>query len=274
MKFSLVSAITLAVAAASVTAKGVDLQPAGGLTEVDVPVPAAMQRSLENQQSPALQALRRGRKHHKRCSAHEEAEKAKKEKKVHSNKEHHKNKAAHQHKHHANQHANKAKDSDNNNDDGGKKKTYSGSGNTNKYVSSSPSAGAKKLVDTIKVTYYEKHDLLAPSCGTGSWNPSDNSYIGAVGHWPGGPDCGEFMNICNPNHPDGQKCLTVRVIDQCAGCAANHIDLTKAAFKVLSPSGGLDEGVVDNLKLYKMSDDPSENDWDTSLFGPFKLGKW
>ncbi|PWN24458.1 hypothetical protein BDZ90DRAFT_210628, partial [Jaminaea rosea] len=122
----------------------------------------------------------------------------------------------------------------------------------------------------IKVTYYEKHDLLAPSCGTGSWNPGNDALIGAVGHWAGGPECGEFMNICNPKHPDGQKCLTVRVIDQCAGCAANHIDLTKTGFKALSPSGGLDEGVVDNLKLYKVSD-PSESDWNQALFGPFKL---
>lgn len=52
------------------------------------------------------------------------------------------------------------------------------------------------------------------------------------------------------------------------GCKANHVDLTKAAFKSLSPSGGLDEGVLEGLKLYQHR---TPNPWNGDLFGPIKL---
>ncbi|CAO1625189.1 unnamed protein product [Parajaminaea phylloscopi] len=148
----------------------------------------------------------------------------------------------------------------------GKHHKVAAKGNTFKAVTSSLPTGQEKMASNIQVTWYGAHDLLAPSCGDGSWNPNDNSYIGAVGQWPGKPKCGEYVNICNEKGKT--KCITVRIVDSCAACRDNHIDLTKGAFSELAGSGGLDEGVVDNLSLYKAN---TPNPFNTDLFGPFKL---
>jgi hypothetical protein len=44
----------------------------------------------------------------------------------------------------------------------------------------------------------------------------------------------------------------------------------QSAFKKLSPSGGLDEGRIKNLKMYHSS---RPNPFDIGLFGPFRLKK-
>lgn len=86
--------------------------------------------------------------------------------------------------------------------------------------------------------------------------------------WKGGPQCGEFVDICNKQA--GNKCVTVRVIDQCGGCNANAVDLTKSVFKRLSPSGTLNEGRMHGLTMHKSK---KPNPWASALFGPFKMAK-
>ena len=73
------------------------------------------------------------------------------------------------------------------------------------------------------------------------------------------------MRLCNTKT---DKCLKVRVVDECAGCSKNHVDLTKSAFKRLSTTGTLDEGLTTGLKLYKCN---KPNPWDFALYGPLKL---
>ena len=80
-----------------------------------------------------------------------------------------------------------------------------------------------------------------------------------------GPSCGDFIRLCNPKV---SRCVRVRIVDECAGCKQNHIDLTKSAFKRLATTGTLDEGVTTGLTMWYSS---KPNPWDLSLFGPFKL---
>ncbi|CAO1614959.1 unnamed protein product [Jaminaea pallidilutea] len=144
----------------------------------------------------------------------------------------------------------------------------SSSGAQFKAVSSSLPQGAHKYSDKIQVTWYGAHDLLNPSCGTDGWNPTDSSFIGAVGQWSGGPSCGDYVNICRTSN--GNKCITIRVVDSCAGCDSNHIDLTKESFKALAGDGGLDVGVVQDLSLYKADTPSNAEKW---MFGPTKLSQ-
>ncbi|SPO24808.1 uncharacterized protein UTRI_01798_B [Ustilago trichophora] len=118
----------------------------------------------------------------------------------------------------------------------------------------------------VQITWYASHDLLNPQCGNGggSWQPVNSCHIGAVvKHWDDGPQCGEFVKLCNKQADN--HCVVVRVIDKCAGCAKDHVDLTKSAFKKLSPSGTLQEGRIKGLKMYKTK---TPNPWDLALFGP------
>ncbi|KAN0063223.1 hypothetical protein ACQY0O_004387 [Thecaphora frezii] len=120
--------------------------------------------------------------------------------------------------------------------------------------------------DNIKITWYASNDLKNPQCGNGGgkWQPENSSHIGAVvKNWDNGPQCGEFIKLCNKRNKN--KCVKVRVIDKCAGCKQGHVDLTKSAFKKLAPSGTLNEGVVENLEMYKTY---KPNPWDIALFGP------
>lgn len=120
--------------------------------------------------------------------------------------------------------------------------------------------------NNIKITWYAAHDLKDPACGNGHWDPNNNHHIGAVQKtWKNGPGCGEFVRLCNTQT---DKCLKVRVVDECEGCSHNHVDLTKSAFRKLSTTGTLDEGISSGLHLYKSG---KPNPWDYSLFGPFKL---
>lgn len=118
----------------------------------------------------------------------------------------------------------------------------------------------------VKITWYASHDLKDPACGSGHWNPKNHHHIGAVMKgWENGPSCGDFVRLCNEKT---QRCTKVRIVDHCEGCSADHIDLTKSAFKRLATTGTLDEGVTTGLSMWTSR---TPNPWDLALFGPFKL---
>ncbi|KAI7816982.1 RlpA-like double-psi beta-barrel-protein domain-containing protein-containing protein [Gamsiella multidivaricata] len=79
-------------------------------------------------------------------------------------------------------------------------------------------------------------DLL----GNSHVNAGDSWHIAAVhmAHYKGGEKtaCFECAKITS-----GRRSVIVRIIDDCAGCAPNQIDLTASAFKILAP---LSQGVV------------------------------
>ncbi|KAF9081462.1 hypothetical protein BGX29_003832 [Mortierella sp. GBA35] len=96
-----------------------------------------------------------------------------------------------------------------------------------------------------KSTWFNGHDLKAVACygdleGNSHVNAGDNWMIGAVhmASYKGGEKsaCFECARITA-----GKRTIVVRIIDDCAGCAPNQIDLTATAFKKLAP---LDQGVV------------------------------
>lgn len=129
-----------------------------------------------------------------------------------------------------------------------------------------PEEGEEKWGDNVKITWYASHDLLNPACGNGSWDPTNTNHIGAVmNHWEGGPSCGDFIRLCNPKI---ERCVRVRIVDECAGCSQDHVDLTKSAFRRLATTGSLDEGITAGLSMWTSK---KPNPWDFSLFGPFKL---
>ncbi|KDN40526.1 hypothetical protein K437DRAFT_188357 [Tilletiaria anomala UBC 951] len=124
--------------------------------------------------------------------------------------------------------------------------------------------GKKLWVRDCQITWYASNDLKNPQCGNGKWNPHNGNHIGAVmAGWDGGPKCGEFIDLCR-----GNACVSVRIVDKCAGCGKNHVDLTKSAFKRLSPSGTLKEGRIHGLKMFHNS---KPNPWNLQLFGPYNL---
>lgn len=65
-----------------------------------------------------------------------------------------------------------------------------------------------------------------------------------------------LLSVCN-----GKKCVFVRVVDTCAGCAAGsqHVDLTKSAFEALAD---LSEGTMDSITM-RLATDPT--DWCGSI---------
>ncbi|GAC96348.1 hypothetical protein PHSY_003928 [Pseudozyma hubeiensis SY62] len=130
-----------------------------------------------------------------------------------------------------------------------------------------PASSDSLWSNNVQITWYASHDLQNPQCGNGggSWQPENSSHIGAVVKgWTDGPQCGEFVKLCNKDA--NNHCVQVRVIDKCAGCGENHVDLTKSAFKKLSPSGSLTEGRIHGLQMYRSGQKP--NPWDIALFGP------
>ncbi|KAI0638282.1 hypothetical protein C8Q77DRAFT_1090338 [Trametes polyzona] len=132
--------------------------------------------------------------------------------------------------------------------------------------------GLNKIIETLKgigqpepvtITWYTGHDLLNPSCWDNTdWHPSDGSFAAALTMegWTTKPKCFKFLELChNP-----QKCVFVRVVDSCAGCAkgSKHVDLTKAAFSSLAD---LDEGLL--TVQMRQATDP-EGGWLEDLWGP------
>ncbi|KAF9081461.1 hypothetical protein BGX29_003831 [Mortierella sp. GBA35] len=96
-----------------------------------------------------------------------------------------------------------------------------------------------------KSTWFNGHDLKGAACygnlmGNSHVNAKDDWMIGAVhmNHYKGGDRtaCFECAKITSK-----KGTIIVRIIDDCAGCAPNQIDLTAEAFKKLAP---LDMGVV------------------------------
>ncbi|KAJ3776586.1 hypothetical protein FB446DRAFT_721044 [Lentinula raphanica] len=121
----------------------------------------------------------------------------------------------------------------------------------------------------VTITWYTGHDLLNPSCWANSeWTPTDESFVSALtlDGWETKPKCFDFLELCN----GPQKCVFVRVVDSCAGCAvgSKHVDLTKAAFSQLA---SLDEGTLSvNMRL---ATSPNEAEWQPALWGPLTHGK-
>ncbi|WFD34455.1 hypothetical protein MCUN1_001296 [Malassezia cuniculi] len=135
-----------------------------------------------------------------------------------------------------------------------------------KHYTVKPDATDKFWKDNIKITWYASNDLKAPACGDGTWDPENSSHIGATSvGWTNGPKCGEFVRLCNSKV---SRCVHVRIVDQCAGCNDDHVDLTKSAFQKLATTGSLEEGITTHLKMYR-SEVPDL--WDKALFGPVKL---
>ncbi|KAJ3573874.1 hypothetical protein NP233_g2153 [Leucocoprinus birnbaumii] len=114
----------------------------------------------------------------------------------------------------------------------------------------------------VTITWYTGVDLQGPSCWSkGNWAPTDKSFACALtlNGWVDRPKCFQFLELCNSK----RKCIFVRVIDTCAGCArgSKHVDLTKAAFKELYD---LDVGVA--TVQMRRATDPIE--WFVELWGP------
>ncbi|KZV69194.1 hypothetical protein PENSPDRAFT_633349 [Peniophora sp. CONT] len=116
--------------------------------------------------------------------------------------------------------------------------------------------------EDVVVTWYTGHDLQNPSCWPNSdWAPTDESYACALtlDGWKDKPACFRFLELCNTP----KKCVFVRVVDTCAGCAkgSKHVDLTRAAFGELAD---YDEGIV-KVKM-RMASEPET--WSEKLWGP------
>ncbi|KLO08524.1 hypothetical protein SCHPADRAFT_835226 [Schizopora paradoxa] len=115
---------------------------------------------------------------------------------------------------------------------------------------------------TVKITWYTGHDLLNPSCWSDTkWAPTDDSMACALTleGWTTQPKCFSFLEVCN----GPKKCVFVRVVDSCAGCAAGskHVDLTKGAFSELA-----DESVgILNVQM-RIATEPTS--WFEDLWGP------
>ncbi len=143
---------------------------------------------------------------------------------------------------------------------------------------------------------YTGKDLLNPSCWPQPvWTPTvcmnilcwycsvhqlfqDHSFVGAITErgWEGSPKCFDFLErelyrrffsaslktsflVCN----GPKKCIFVRVVDTCAGCApgSKHVDLTKAAFTELA---SIDQGVLS----VDLRPAPEPKHWNEDLWGP------
>lgn len=116
--------------------------------------------------------------------------------------------------------------------------------------------------EPVTITWYTGHDLLNPSCWSNpSWAPTDESFACALtlDGWTTRPKCFKFLELCTTS----KKCVFVRVVDSCAGCApgSKHVDLTKAAFTQLAD---LSEGVL----TVQMREATDPDGWLENLWGP------
>lgn len=116
--------------------------------------------------------------------------------------------------------------------------------------------------EPVTITWYTGHDLENPSCWPNpEWQPSDASFACALtlAGWTTRPKCFKFLELCNTP----KKCVFVRVVDSCAGCAkgSKHVDLTQAAFKQLAT---LEEGLL-QVQMRQATD---PDGWLENLWGP------
>ncbi|TFK94702.1 hypothetical protein K466DRAFT_593356 [Polyporus arcularius HHB13444] len=133
-------------------------------------------------------------------------------------------------------------------------------GGLNKVMDSFKAFGKK---EPVIITWYTGHDLLNPSCWPKpKWAPTDNSFAAALtlSGWTSKPQCFKFLELCHTT----EKCVFVRVVDSCAGCAkgSKHVDLTQAAFKQLAD---LDMGLL--TVQMRPATDPADG-WLENLWGP------
>ncbi|KAI9000917.1 hypothetical protein BD414DRAFT_379025, partial [Trametes punicea] len=134
------------------------------------------------------------------------------------------------------------------------------SGSLSKVINSIKGIGKS---EPVTITWYTGHDLLNPSCWDNTdWHPTDGSFAAALTleGWATKPKCFKFLELCHT----AQKCVYVRVVDSCAGCAkgSKHVDLTKAAFSSLAD---LDEGLL--TVQMRQATDPVDG-WLEDLWGP------
>ncbi|KAF8974207.1 RlpA-like double-psi beta-barrel-protein domain-containing protein-containing protein [Flammula alnicola] len=116
--------------------------------------------------------------------------------------------------------------------------------------------------EPVIITWYTGHDLQNPSCwADGKWAPTDASFAAALtlDGWSTRPKCFKFLELCNTH----KKCVFVRVVDTCAGCApgSKHVDLTRAAFGQLAD---FDVGVL--TVQFRQATEPDQ--WYEKLWGP------
>ncbi|KAJ7638719.1 hypothetical protein FB45DRAFT_409832 [Roridomyces roridus] len=117
--------------------------------------------------------------------------------------------------------------------------------------------------EPVTITWYTGKDLLNPSCWSNTeWAPTDSSFVCALTleGWQNKPQCFKFIEVCK----GPSKCVFVRVVDSCAGCAdaSHHIDMTKGAFSVLEDP---DQGTA-TVMARPASGDPDS--WYEDLWGP------
>ncbi|KAF9357199.1 hypothetical protein BGX26_004072 [Mortierella sp. AD094] len=113
-----------------------------------------------------------------------------------------------------------------------------------------------------KSTWFNGHDLKDVACygdlENKNVNAKDGWHIGAVhmkSYSKGEKDaCFQCAKITA-----NRRSVVVRVIDDCAGCAPNQIDLTASAFKILAP---LSQGVV--TTTYEWVKCPKSSFWPSS----------
>ncbi|SPO23930.1 uncharacterized protein UTRI_03535_B [Ustilago trichophora] len=99
-----------------------------------------------------------------------------------------------------------------------------------------------KTVSNGKITYYFGSQLLNPACPDAP-TPNDGSMTAAISY--DSPfKCGDKIKITDSHG----KHATVTVVDRCAGCTYNWIDVTKGVFKVFSD---LDAGVLRDVTFSK-----------------------
>ena len=99
-----------------------------------------------------------------------------------------------------------------------------------------------KSIGNGKVTYYFGSQLLNPAC-PGAPTPNDGSMTAAIS-FDSPFECGDRIKITNS---EGKHAI-VTVVDRCAGCSYNWIDVTKGVFRVFSD---LDAGVLRDVSFTK-----------------------
>ncbi|KIS67180.1 uncharacterized protein UMAG_05046 [Mycosarcoma maydis] len=103
-------------------------------------------------------------------------------------------------------------------------------------------AKARQQVPNGKVTFYSGSQLLNPAC-PGAPTPSDSSMIAAIS-FDSPFHCGDRVMISGKG-----KQAVVTIVDRCAACTNNWMDVTKGVFQVFS---GLETGVLHDVSFTKM----------------------